>query len=77
MTVRHWPLMGDLEVFYSGGFENDQEDLRKILRQIARWMEHEMPPGKLVTAVTVYPYLENNPDIPTSWAGNVWMVPTL
>lgn len=79
MTVRHWPLMGDLEQFYSGGFEDEQEDLRKILRQVARWMEHEKDPRRLVDAVTIYPYSGEDKvgDELTTWSANVWLVPAL
>jgi hypothetical protein len=77
MSVRHWPLFGDIEQFYSGGFIDEQEDLRKLLRQIARWMEHDKNPNTTVNAIAVYPYVEDTPDVPTTWAANVWLVPTL
>lgn len=75
VTVRHWPLVGNLETFYSGEFIDEQEDLRKLLRQIARWMEHEKDPTMTVDAINIYPYIEDNPDQPTNWAACVWLVP--
>ena len=85
MTVRHWPLAGVSEQFYSGGFDNEQEDLRKLLRQIARWMEHEKRKDLVVEAVTIFPHAypddnitglidDQNADEPVSWAAVVHMV---
>ncbi|MGH7867571.1 MAG: hypothetical protein ACREP9_08045 [Candidatus Dormibacteraceae bacterium] len=74
--VKHWPIRGNIEYFYSGGYSDDQQDLKRLLRQIARWMEHTQPPGQTVDAITIYPsfdLVEGGESI--TWAANVWLVP--
>lgn len=73
--VRQWPLSGTVMQFYVGGFESPDEDLRKLLRHIARWSEHHMPGHLSVEAVHVWPVSEMDPnEQPTTWGASALLV---